>query len=128
MGEVLRELKGDPGGIEACLVRPEMLAEMIGMIDAGTISGKIAKKVFDEMVQTGKPPDAIVKEKNLVQVTDDGAIGEIVDQVLSDNPSQVAEYRQGKEKVFGFFVGQVMKASRGKANPAVVNRILKERL
>ena len=128
MGDLLRETKGDEQAIQECIVKPEMLAGMIQMIEKGTISGKIGKKVFEEMLQTGKSPEAVVKEKNLIQVTDEGEIMNIVDQILTDNPEQVEEYRSGKEKVFGFFVGQVMKASKGKANPAVVNKLLKERL
>lgn len=128
MGDLLRELKSDERGIQECPVKPEMLAGMVRMIEEGTISGKIAKKVFEEMVRTGNPPEQIVKEKNLTQMTDEGAIIEIIERVLADNPSQVEEYRNGKEKVFGFFVGQIMKASQGKANPAVVNKILKQKL
>jgi len=128
MGDLLRECKGDEEAIAACPVRPAMLAEMIGMIGKGTISGKIAKTVFAEMMQSGKAPEVIVKEKNLVQITDEGEIVKIVEEVIAANPAQVEQFRSGKEKVFGFFVGQVMKASRGKANPAVVNKLLKERL
>jgi aspartyl-tRNA(Asn)/glutamyl-tRNA(Gln) amidotransferase subunit B len=128
MGDLLRELKDDEQGISACPVKPEMLAEMIQMMEKGTISGKIAKTVFAEMYKTGNPPEQIVKEKNLVQVSDEGAIIKIIDQVLADHPAQVEEYRSGKEKVFGFLVGQVMKASRGKANPSAVNKVLKQKL
>ncbi len=128
MGDLLRECKGEDEALAQCPVRPEMLAHMIQMIERGTISGKIAKTVFGEMVKTGKAPEVIVKEKNLVQVTDEGAIAELVDRVIEDHPEQVAQYRDGKEKVFGFLVGQVMKASRGKANPAVVNKLFKDRL
>ncbi len=128
MGEILRECKGDDRGLTGCPVTPAMLAEMIGMIEKGTISGKIAKTVFDAMVASGKPAAVIVKEQNLVQVTDEGEIEALVERILADNPGQVEQYRQGKEKVFGFFVGQVMKASRGKANPGVVNKLLKEKL
>ncbi len=128
MGDLLRECKGDDETLAQCAVTPEMLAGMIRMIEQGTISGKIAKTVFGEMVKTGKTPEAIVQEKNLVQVTDEGAIADLVDRVMGEHPEQVAQYRDGKEKVFGFLVGQVMKASRGKANPAAVNKLLKERL
>ncbi len=128
MGDILRELKNDERGIQDCPIEPPMLAEMIGMIEKGEISGKIAKTVFQEMYRTGKPPKQIVQEKNLIQVTNEGEIIKIVDQVLADNPGQVEEYRGGKEKVLGFFVGQVMKASKGKANPGLVNKILKQRL
>ncbi|PIS37059.1 MAG: Asp-tRNA(Asn)/Glu-tRNA(Gln) amidotransferase GatCAB subunit B, partial [Nitrospirae bacterium CG08_land_8_20_14_0_20_52_24] len=93
-----------------------------------TISGKIAKTVFEEMYRTGKRPEQIVKKKNLIQVTDETEIIRIIDQVLTDYAPQVESYRSGQEKVFGFLVGQVMKASRGKASPALVNQLLKERL
>ncbi|MDX1762767.1 MAG: Asp-tRNA(Asn)/Glu-tRNA(Gln) amidotransferase subunit GatB [bacterium] len=128
MGDLLRECKGDDQGVVKFPVTPPMLAEMIGMIENGTISGKIAKTVFNAMVASGKTAAVIVEEQNLVQVTDTGEIEALVDRILADNPGQVEQYRQGKEKVFGFFVGQVMKASRGKANPGVVNKILKEKL
>jgi len=109
-------------------VAPGDLAELVALIDEATISGKIAKAVFDEMVATGKPPRTIVAERGLVQVTDGAAIGAAIDRVLGANPDKVAEYRAGKEKLFGFFVGQVMKATEGKANPQQVNELLKERL
>ncbi len=97
-------------------------------IDDGTISGKIAKTVFDQMWQSGQDADTIIAEQGLKQVTDSGAIEKIIDEILAANPGQVEEYRGGKEKVFGFFVGQVMKASKGKANPAAVNELLKQKL
>ncbi len=109
-------------------IPPERLAALIRLIDAGTISGKIAKTVFDEMVASGKPPEAIVKEKGLVQVTDAGEIEAVVERILSDNPVQVEQYRNGKTKIIGFFVGQVMAATRGKANPGIVNDVLKTKL
>jgi aspartyl-tRNA(Asn)/glutamyl-tRNA(Gln) amidotransferase subunit B len=109
-------------------VAPGDLAELVALIDEATISGKIAKTVFDEMVATGKPPRTIVAERGLVQVTDSAAIGAAIDRVLGANPDKVAEYRAGKDKLFGFFVGQVMKATEGKANPQQVNALLKERL
>ena len=104
------------------------LGGLIDLITDDTISGRIAKDVFAEMLETGKDAAAIVEEKGLRQVTDTGAIEAIVDQVLAKNADKVAEYRGGKEKLFGFFVGQTMKATQGKANPGVVNRILKSRL
>ena len=109
-------------------VTPEHLADLVKLIDDATISGKIAKAVFEEMAATGKPPGAIVAERGLVQVTDAGEIGAAVDQVLAANADKVAEYRAGKEKLFGFFVGQVMKATAGKGNPKQVNEILRARL
>ena len=109
-------------------VSADQLGGLIDLITDDTISGRIAKDVFAEMMETGKDAAAIVEEKGLRQVTDTGAIEAIVDQVLAKNADKVAEYRGGKEKLFGFFVGQTMKATQGKANPGVVNRILKSRL
>ncbi len=104
------------------------LGALIGLISDDTISGKIAKDVFAEMYKTSKDPADIVEEKGLKQVTDTGAIEAIVDEVLSENPDNVAAYKGGKDKLFGFFVGQVMKKSQGKANPGVINKLLKEKL
>jgi aspartyl-tRNA(Asn)/glutamyl-tRNA(Gln) amidotransferase subunit B len=104
------------------------LAELVALIDAGTISGKIAKVVFDEAAASGKPPGTIVAERGLVQVTDASAIRAAVDRVLEENLDKVAEYRSGKDKLFGFFVGQVMKATAGKANPKQVNDLLRQKL
>ncbi len=128
LSELLRELKRDEREIEECPVSASHLAEMLRMMDEGVISGKIAKTVFEEMYRTGKKAGEIVKEKGLVQVSDSSEIDKIIDQVLAASPKEVEEYRKGKEKLFGFFVGQVMKASRGKANPQVVNEILKKKL
>ena len=104
------------------------LARMVQLVDEGTISGKLAKTVFADMLETGKGPDAIVKEKGLEQVSDTGALETAVDEVLSTCEAQVEEYRAGKQKVLGFLVGQVMKATRGKANPQMVNEILRSKL
>jgi aspartyl-tRNA(Asn)/glutamyl-tRNA(Gln) amidotransferase subunit B len=109
-------------------VTPESLAELVELIENATISGKIAKTVFEEMVASGKPPRAIVADRGLVQVTDEGAISAAVDRVLAAHADKVSEYRAGKEKLFGFFVGQVMKATEGKGNPKQVNEILRARL
>jgi aspartyl-tRNA(Asn)/glutamyl-tRNA(Gln) amidotransferase subunit B len=128
MSELLRELKGDEREIEQCPVPAGNLSEMLRMIDRGVISGKIAKSVFEEMYRTGKSAPEVVQEKGWVQVTDSSEIEKIVDQVLAGNPGEVEAYRKGKEKLFGFFVGQVMKATQGKANPQLVNRLLKEKL
>jgi len=126
--ELIGRLNAAKLGIDRSPVTPEGLGDLIGLIDGGTISGKIAKTVFEEMFDTGGLPAAIVKAKGLVQITDEGAIAGVVDQVIADNPAQVAQYRAGKTAAMGWFVGQVMKASQGKANPALVNRLLKERL
>lgn len=104
------------------------LGELIGLIEDNTISGKIAKTVFEKMCESGKPAKQIVEEEGLVQVTDTGAIESAIDEVLASNPDKVAEYKSGKDKLFGFFVGQAMKATAGKANPAMLNDILKKKL
>ncbi len=128
MGEITRALNDSGTPIEACPVTPAQLAELLKLIDNGTISGKIAKTVFEEMWRSGKTPQSIIEEQGLVQVSDSGAIEGIIDEIMAANAGQVEEYRGGKEKVFGFFVGQVMKASKGKANPAVVNELLLSKL
>ena len=109
-------------------VSPGHLAALVALIDAGTISGKIAKEILPEVIETGKAPGDVVREKGLVQIADEGALGEVVEKVIGAHPEQVAAYRGGKAATFGWFVGQVMKATGGKAAPAVVNRLLKERL
>ncbi|MEJ2201650.1 MAG: aspartyl/glutamyl-tRNA amidotransferase subunit B, partial [Desulfuromonadaceae bacterium] len=128
MGEVQRRLNEEGVAIGASPVSPELLAGMLKRIADNTISGKIAKTVFDEMWKSGKSADAIIEEKGLKQVTDTGAIEAVIDEIIAANPAQVEEYRGGKEKVFGFFVGLVMKATKGKANPAAVNELLKKKL
>ncbi len=128
MGSILATLKAENKTIEEAPVSPERLAELLRLIDSGVISGKIAKRVFDEMVSSGKPPEMIVQEKGLVQVTDASAIAEVVKQVLAEHEKEVSDYKAGKTKLFGFFVGQVMKATRGKANPKIVNEILRQML
>jgi aspartyl-tRNA(Asn)/glutamyl-tRNA(Gln) amidotransferase subunit B len=128
MGDLLRELKRDEKEIDQCRVSPGHLAEMLGMIREGTISGKIAKDVFEEMYRTGERPEKIVKDKGWVQILDKGAIEKAIEKAMEANPQQVEDYRKGRDKLFGFFVGEVMKETRGKANPKLVNELLKERL
>jgi aspartyl-tRNA(Asn)/glutamyl-tRNA(Gln) amidotransferase subunit B len=128
MTELLRELNQAEKSIAESPIKPQQLGQMISMIDKGTISGKIAKTVFAEMWTSGKEPDQIVKEKGLVQISDSGAIEKIIDDVLASNVSQVADYRGGRTKLFGFFVGAVMKASKGQANPDLVNQLLTDKL
>ena len=128
MGDLLRELKKDGKNIKECPVMPSALVDLLKLIDSGVISGNIAKGVFEEMYKTQKPADLIVEEKGLKQITDSSAIEQIIDQVIQANPSQVEELKGGKEKVLGFLVGQVMKASKGKANPGVVNKLFKEKI
>ena len=109
-------------------VKPEQLGKLVARITDGTISGRIAKDVFALMLESGADPDQVIEEKGFKQVSDTGAIEAMIDAVLADNADKVAEYRGGKDKLFGFFVGQVMKASQGQANPGVVNGLLKQKL
>jgi len=127
MGDVLRHVT-DTRQVADFAATPQHLGEMLKLIDNGTISGKIAKTVFEEMVATGRMPQSIVAEKGLVQVSDEGALEKAIQEVLNAHADQVEQYRQGKEKVFGFLVGQVMKTTKGKANPQVVNELLKKML
>ncbi len=128
LSELLRKLNDNNESIETCKIKPKMICEMLNLIDKGTISGKIAKTVFKEMFESGGSPEKIVQEKGLVQIADTGEIDQIIEQVLSDNTKSVEDFRGGKKNAFGFLVGQVMKASRGKANPQMVNQILGEKL
>ena len=126
MGEFARMVKDK--GHEAAKITPFQLAGIIGLVDGAAISGSAAKQVFDEVFVTGKDPKTVVEEKGLAQVSDEGAIEEEVQKILDASPDQVQQYKDGNEKVLGFFVGQVMKASGGKANPRVVNEILRKLL
>ncbi len=126
--ELLRELKERNLTIDKCPVTPEKLAQMLNLIKDGTISGKIAKTVFIEMFDTGKSAGDIVKEKGLVQISNTDEIKVIILDIIKQHDSVVQEYKAGKEKSFTFLVGQVMKATKGKANPAIVNQLLKELL
>ncbi len=128
MGELMRLLNTEGKEIEDCPIKPDRLAGMIKMIGDGVISTKIAKTVFEDMYRSGKDAETVVREQGLVQVSDTGAIEAIIDEVIKANPAQAADYKAGKEKLFGFFVGQVMKASKGKANPDIVNQLLKKKL
>ena len=128
MGDLAKNLNAEELDIKDSPVEPERLAGMIKLIEKGTISSKIAKKVFKEMWSSKDVPEKIVKDKGLVQITDTKAIEAIVDKVIADNPKPVADYQGGNKKAIGALVGQVMKASRGKANPQVVNKMLAEKL
>ncbi len=128
MGELLRLLKEDNREAKECPVSPEKLVKLIRMVDAGAVNLKTAKEVFEEVYKTGKEPDTIVKEKGLAQVSDEGAIIKAIDEIINANPKELADYKAGKEKLFSFFVGQAMKATKGQANPQVLNKLLKERL
>lgn len=114
--------------LQECKITPDMIGKMVQLIENGTISGKIAKTVFEEMFNSGKNAKDIVKEKGLVQVSDRSIIEVAVDRVIAANPDSVKAYKEGKDKLFGFFVGQVMQKTGGKASPAMVNEILKEKL
>lgn len=128
MSELLRELKTHEGDITSCPIAARQLADLIRLIDNGTISGKIAKEVFTEMFRSGRDPGEIVASRGLTQITDQSELERVVNEILAENPSQVADYKAGKTKIFGYFVGQAMKITRGKANPDLINQLLIERL
>ena len=128
MGEILRKLKETDSEITDVPITPELLTGLLARIADNTISGKIAKTVFEKMWQKGQTADQIIDAEGLKQVTDTGAIEGLVDEVIAANPDQVAEYLGGKDKLIGFFVGKVMQASQGKANPGMVNQLLKKKL
>ena len=128
MGELLGLLNAKGLAITDSPISAEHLAGLLKLLDQDVISGKIAKTVFEAMAETGKPAKTIVEEKGLVQVSDTSAIDPIVDDLIAKHPDEVARYRGGQKKLIGFFVGQVMKATKGKANPKVVNEILRDKL
>lgn len=128
MTEVLKVMNDEKISIVNFPIKPENFGKLIKLINEKTISGKIAKDIFPEMLKTNKDPNDIVKEKNLVQITDTKEIENAINKILSANESQVQEYLSGKEKVMGFFVGQIMKEMKGKANPQIVNDVLKNKL
>lgn len=128
MGELSKFLNQNNVEISDCKIKPTAFTSLLSLIDKGTISGKMAKTVFEDMFNTGKEPDSIIKDKGMVQISDESTLIKLIDETLTVNPGVVEDYRNGKEKAFGFFVGQVMKATKGQANPAVVNTLLKERL
>jgi aspartyl-tRNA(Asn)/glutamyl-tRNA(Gln) amidotransferase subunit B len=128
MGELSGALNRDNLDIGASRVSPEGLAGLLVRVVDGTISGKMAKGVFESMWSDGKSADAIIEAQGLKQITDSGAIEGVIDTVIAANPKQLADYRSGKDELFRFFVGQVMKATGGKANPAQLNELLKVKL
>ncbi|WP_338552796.1 Asp-tRNA(Asn)/Glu-tRNA(Gln) amidotransferase subunit GatB [Paenibacillus sp. KS-LC4] len=128
MGDLLGYLNSNSLELSDVLITGQGLGEMIGLLEKGTISSKIAKTVFKEMLESGKLPQQIVEEQGLVQISDEGAIIAIVDKIIGANPQSVEDFRAGKEKAIGFLVGQIMKETKGKANPAMVNKMLLERL
>ncbi|MFF2093647.1 Asp-tRNA(Asn)/Glu-tRNA(Gln) amidotransferase subunit GatB [Paenibacillus sp. NPDC058174] len=128
MGDLLGYLNANNQELADVLITGQGLGEMIGLLEKGTISNKIAKTVFKAMLESGKLPQQIVEEQGLVQISDEGAILTIVDQIIQANPQSVEDFRAGKEKAIGFLVGQIMKETKGKANPGLVNKLLLERL
>ena len=128
MGDLSAFLNKDNLSILGTKVDATNLGTLLARIEDSTISGKIAKEVFEEMWLSQKGPDEIIEEKGLKQVTDSSEIERIIDKVFEENSSQLEQYKSGKEKLFGFFVGQVMKESKGKANPEQVNKLLKDKL
>ncbi len=128
MGEVLRLMKDQAIPVSEVKIQPKQLGEMINMIQSGTITGKIAKTVFEDMMVSGKDPATIVKEKGLIVINDSAAIEALIRQVMEKSPNEVQEFRGGKVKLMGFFVGQVMKLSGGKASPDQVNGLLRKML
>jgi aspartyl-tRNA(Asn)/glutamyl-tRNA(Gln) amidotransferase subunit B len=128
MGDLIFALKNSGRAIEDCPVPAEKLGALIRQVDSGTISGRMAKTVFEEMYRTGAGAEETVARLGLVQVSDESALVEVVDRVMAANPKQLADYRAGKEKLLGYFVGQVMKETGGQANPAVLNALLRKKL
>ena len=128
MGELLRLLNEDNRDVRDCPISPNGVADIIKMVKGGQISGKMAKEVFEEMYKTGKAAADIVKAKGLTQISDEGELAKIVEEIVKNNPDNVAKFKAGKTAVLGFFVGEIMKATKGKANPQVINKLLKEKL
>ena len=128
MVELMGRLNAENKSIQDSPVSPAQVAQLVALVEKGTISGKMAKEVFSKTYQTGKDPQLIVKEEGLVQLSDESELGTIIDKILEENPKEVEKYLSGKTKVMGFFVGQVMKATKGKANPQLVNKLLAQKL
>ncbi|NWG12901.1 MAG: Asp-tRNA(Asn)/Glu-tRNA(Gln) amidotransferase subunit GatB [Acidobacteria bacterium] len=126
--ELAYALKNSGKQIEECPLAPDRLGELIRKIDAGDLSGKMAKTVFEEMYRSGESPDEIIRRLGLVQLSDESALAEVIDRVIAANPKQAAEFRAGKERVLGYFVGRVMKETKGHANPGVLNALLQKKL
>jgi len=124
--ELLREYPAER--MDSCPVTPGQLASLLAMVDKGTISGKIAKTVFTDMLASGADPEQIVKDKGLVQMSDEGELVALIREIIEANPAQAQQYRDGKTKVIGFFVGQLMQKTRGKANPQLANKLFSEEL
>lgn len=128
MGELLARVNAEGIQLEDVKIKPKYLAKLLSLIDDGSISGKIAKEVFSEMFAKGSDPEEVVKAKGLVQISDEGQLGPIVDEVLNNNPKSIEDFKAGRKQAMGFLVGQIMKATKGQANPGLVNKILGDKL
>jgi aspartyl-tRNA(Asn)/glutamyl-tRNA(Gln) amidotransferase subunit B len=128
MGELSAYLNAEQKELHEIKLTPEALAGMIKLINDGTISSKIAKTVFKELIENGGDPEQIVKEKGLVQISDEGALLKIIADVLDANPQSIEDFKNGKKKAAGFLVGQIMKVTKGQANPQMVNKLLVEEI
>lgn len=127
INEVLREI-GDEDEIDNFKIRPKDISKLLGLVQNGSISGKIAKEVFSQMIETGKPAEQIVKDKGLEQISDEGELETLVEGIVKKHPDEVKRFKHGDQKLLGFFVGQVMKETKGKANPKVINELLRKQL
>jgi aspartyl-tRNA(Asn)/glutamyl-tRNA(Gln) amidotransferase subunit B len=128
MGEFSRLLNQNNLEIGDSRLTPDHLVQMLRLVDDGTISGKMAKTVFEEMFNSGQKPQEVIKEKGLVQISDADTLQPLIEDIVKANPKVVEDYKSGKGKAMGFFVGQIMKATKGQANPALVNELLKKTL
>jgi len=128
MGEVLRIMKEKDIELEDLNIKPQSLGRLIDLVDEGVLSNTGAKQVFEEMYKTGEEPEVLVDRLGLRQISDEGAITELVKKVLEENQKSVEDYKKGKTNALGYLVGQCMKASKGKANPQLINKILKDLL
>jgi aspartyl-tRNA(Asn)/glutamyl-tRNA(Gln) amidotransferase subunit B len=128
MGDLSGLLKAEGKEIEDSPVSAENLGRLVALIAQSKISGKLAKEIFPKMFASGEPPEAIMEREGLTQISDEGALAKIIDEVIAGNPKQLEQYRSGKTTVLNFFLGQVMKASRGQADPASVTKLLREKL
>jgi aspartyl-tRNA(Asn)/glutamyl-tRNA(Gln) amidotransferase subunit B len=128
MGGLAAALKEAGKDIAESPVSAANLGRLVALISEGKISGKLAKEIFPKMFAAGEPAEAVIEREGLSQISDEGALGKIIDQVIAANPKQAEQYRGGKTAVLAFFVGQVMKVSRGQADPAAVNKLLREKL
>ena len=127
-GDVMRVLNDRKIAVGDLCISAESLAELIGLIDKGDISTSIARTVFDDMVETGESPASIVEKKGLVQISDAGELDGVIDQIVADNPEEVERFKGGDQKLMGFFMGQLMRATKGQANPQKASQLLREKL